>query len=190
MAQDLRGSFERYIDDFLEQSKTKIQEAVAIVQKETWDDFIHIVEERIKEMFNDVIQEFYNDYSPETYDRNESLYDLLQTDTTDSSLMVWFDPSKMTPFRSGYDGEDGLYDQVFRHGWHGGAASGEGHPSPGTPYWRTPVPYYNRWGREAAIASVSPLDNMMQRVRDYEERGIRNDFIQTWSLHAKDITIK
>ena len=91
----------------------------------------------------------------------------------------------MTTFRNGYAGEDGLYDQVFRKGWHGGAASGDytfrgysfnksgwvvthtPHPDTGTPYWRTPIPYYSQWGRKAEISDPSPLQDIKNKVAEY-----------------------
>lgn len=181
--------FQEYYTRYLESLKSKVKVAVRQALHDTWSDFFVVVDERVHEIFNSVIQDFYSSYTPEHYDRNESLYEILQTEVADDSLSISFEPSKMTPFRSGYDGEDGLYDQVFRHGWHGGAASGEGHPSSGTPYWRTPVPYYNRWGHEAAIASTSPLDDMRRRVADYEKNEMQADFDRIWSVYAKNIKI-
>lgn len=181
--------FQEYYTRYLESLTSKVKVAVKQALRYTWADFFAVVDEKIHSMFDEVVQGFYSDYTPGFYDRNESLYEILQTELSEDSLSIQFDPSKMTPFRNGYDGEDGLYDQVFRRGWHGGAASGEGHPSPGTPYWRTPVPYYNRWGHEAAFASLSPLDELKRRVTDYENYEMQADFNRIWSVYASNIKI-
>lgn len=177
------------LNDYIDRIKTRVQEVVEQVVRETAEEFFVLVEDRIRTMFNSVVQDFYASYTPDYYDRNESLYNILQTSIKAESLKIWFDPEQMTPFRSGYSGEDGLYDQVFRHGWHGGAGSGEGHPDPGKPYWRAPVPYYNRWGHEASMSSVSPLEDMKRRVDDYKQYGMKEDFYRLWRIHAADITI-
>lgn len=110
---------------------------------------------------------FYADYSPRRYRRRYSLYDIPDIRTVgDLKIVVDFDPEG-TSFRDGYDGEDGLYDQVFRKGWHGGADSGPGHPSPGTPYWRAGR-NFSRWGEPAAIAGTSPLEGIDDALTDYE----------------------
>ena len=181
--------FQEYYTRYLENLKSKVKIAVQQALHATWADFFVVVDKRVHDIFNAVIQDFYSDYSPGYYDRHESLYEILQTEVSEDSLSIWFDPSKMTPFRSGYDGEDGLYDQVFRHGWHGGAASGEKHPATGTPYWRTPIPYYSHWGRRAAVSSVPPLEDMQRRVEDYEKYEMQADFDRAWAAHAKNIKI-
>lgn len=181
--------FQEYYTRYLEGLKAKVKVAVKQALRDTWADFFVAVDGKIHKIFNSVIQDFYSGYSPEYYDRDESLYELLQTEVFEDSLTIWFDPSKMTSLRSGYSGEDGLYDQVFRHGWHGGASKGKGHPSPGTPYWRAPVPYYSRWGREAPVAAISPLDDMRRRVSDYEKYEMQDDFNSIWSVYASNIKI-
>lgn len=181
--------FAAYYNNYLASLKVKVKDAVNRALRDTWADFFVVVEDKIQTMFNSVIQDFYASYSPDYYNRNESLYDILQTSVDADSLSIWFDPGRMSSFRSGYTGEDGLYDQVFRHGWHGGAGSGDGHPAHGRPYWRTPIPYYNRWGREASMSMVAPLEDMKRRVADYEQYGMQADFDRVWAIHAGNITI-
>ena len=190
MSINVENEYRRIVDAIIEKSRPQIEATVNKIQKETWSDFICVVEEKVRTIFNSVIQDFYSSYTPEYYDRRESMYNILQTEISENSLSISFDPSKMTSFRSGYDGEDGLYDQVFRHGWHGGAPSGDGHPSSGSPYWRAPVPYYNQWGREASIASVSPLDDFRRRISDYQKYQMHDDFNKLWSLHTRNLKTK
>lgn len=183
--------YDRYIEKLKQKARDEANKAISKSYKELFVE----VEKDVKEIFHSVIKNFYEDYTPQFYERNESLYDLLQTDRTDNSLQIWFDPTKMTTFRgdssdgAGYSGEDGLYDQVFRKGWHGGAGSISkekeemwgAHPHPGTPYWRTPEPHYTYWGRPAKVSEKSPLDDMRERIFDYSntvELTKWNDILQ------------
>lgn len=181
--------FQSYYDRYIDSLKQKVSVAVNQALKQTWADFFVIVDEKIHIMFESVIQDFYSSYSPHEYNRSESMYSLLQTSVQDDSLSIWFEPSNMSPYRSGYSGEDGLYDLVFRRGVHGGASSGPGHPSTGTPYWRRPKPYYSRWGVAAAVATVAPLDEMRLRVEEYERTEMQSDFDKIWSMHVGNIRI-
>ena len=180
---------ETYYQNFLKSITKKVEVELKKALHETWADFFVVLDERVHTIFNSAIQDFYSDYSPEYYTRDESLYDILQTRIDSDSLSVWFDPDKMTAFRSGYSGEDGLYDQVFRHGWHGGAASGADHPSAGVPYWRAPVPYYSRWGHEASMSVTSPLEDIKRRIADYEKSEMQADFNRIWNAHVSEIKI-
>jgi len=181
--------YESYYERYLQSVQTRVREAVNREMKNVWKEFFITADARVREIFNDVVQNFYGSYSTTAYDRNESLYDLLQTEVTDDSFSLWFEPGNMTAFRSGYSGEDGLYDQVFRRGWHGGAGSGDGHPDNGTPYWRTPVPYFTHWGRPAEIAPISPLDDMILRIEDYQQNEMQADFNSIVASHLGNLTL-
>lgn len=202
----------------------RIQRAVDKVMPTVKREFIELLKLRVKQIFDESVYDFYSDYTPRYYHRNESLYNLLEMESDDNMLSAWFEPSKMTGFRSGYKGEDGLYDQVFRKGWHGGAGSGdyttmnhtrkktittigkdgassrdisftnqavyyEPHPNPGTPYWRTPIDIYSRWGSPAAIAAEPPLAEFNRKLLEYEtaEDGVIADYQYVWEKHMNDI---
>lgn len=182
-------NIERRIDAYLDRVRSKVDEAIEPALANARADFLVFLEDKIRSMFNEVVQDFYASYPPVFYDRNESLYNILQTKVTDESLRLWFEPEEMTPFRSGYTGEDGLYDQVFRRGWHGGAGSGEGHPPGGDPYWRTPVPYYSHWGKKAKISDPSPLEDIKRRIADYQEFEIKADLKSIVLAHISTIKI-
>lgn len=185
-ADEVDSYFNNYIKGIKERVVTEVRKAA----KNAYEDFFIILEDKIRTTFNLVIQDFYGSYTPRFYSRNESLYDVLQTQINSDSLRIWFDPGQMTPFRSGYVGEDGLYDQVFRKGWHGGAGSGDEHPSPGKPYWRTPIPYYSRWGMEASVSDNPPLEDMKRRVEDYTNNKMQSDFNEIYSRHLNNIKIE
>ena len=143
----------------------------------------------VQQMFKESVDEFYHAYVPSVYPRqgNEGsggLYELLSSNVTgNDGLLVFnapnydelYDPSKMHPGRGGYDG---LYQKVFVEGWHGGAegiasekvAKYGAHPSPGTPYYRKPVPYYKRWGRPA-VQTKSAYDIMKEKMNEADKEG-------------------
>ena len=136
-------------------------------------DMLRYLDREMRQIYQSVIADFYADYTPAHYERSYSLYELFYTrmDFGETPGMRYgFDPVNMSHFRSGYGGEDGLYDQVFRHGWHGGADKGPGHPEHGTPYWRTPYPKFNQWGDPAEVADMSPLDAFNKRIDESIDR--------------------
>lgn len=209
---------------FQENTEKRIERAVHRVMPVVKREFAELFKLRVKQIFDESIYDFYSEYSPRYYHRNESLYNLLEMESDENMISAWFEPSKMTPFRSGYNGEDGLYDQVFRKGWHGGAGSGdyttmrrthtkamtavgnggtsrrnvaftkqavyyEPHPNPGTPYWRTPVDVYARWGSPATISSEPPLAKFNRKLLEYETAadGAVADYQYVWEKHMSDI---
>ena len=189
----------RFYADYMNKLKQKAVEAVRKAVAVTWQEFFVSVEVNMREIFNDVIQHFYDDYEPLHYIRDNSLYELLQTRLSPEgdSIAIWFEPSAMTSFRSGYVGEDGLYDQVFRHGWHGGAdhiasykeAKYGVHPNPGVPYWRTPIPYYTHWGDPAKVASMAPLQEFRMRIAEYQRYAMISEFNRIWERNKQNIKI-
>ncbi len=160
------------------------------------DFFLQEFSPKAREMFNSVVDTFYNGFnngkSPKVYKRKGNpasqtggLYDVLQIsfDKSKKQLNVFFDETKLS-FRNGYSGEDGLYTQVFRLGWHGGAAKGDytlhktssgaiktktPHPSVGVPYYRNASTHFLSWGRKAEIAKIPPLIDFTQRLNYYVE---------------------
>lgn len=142
-----------------------VQEAVnSLVRPALLDaDKAYAVEQRelIKELFNESVTKFYNDYQPHgrnkrkgnTSSKTGGLYDLLALDDpTDGGLfesfeddyMDLYDKANMHSARKGASGES-LFETVFIEGYHGGAkgiAPGKEemwgrHPNPGIPYYRT-----------------------------------------------------
>ena len=103
--------------------------------------------------------------SPVYYSRTGGMYELM-TPTYNSQKIDWeYDPSVMNS-SNGTLSSNELYEMVFKQGWHGGAPSGPDHPSPGTPYWRTPYPYYSHWSQPAARAD-SPYDRFEREFDEY-----------------------
>lgn len=163
--------------------------------------YFNSLRKELPDYFEGAIQTFYKGYKPKDdgYIRNYSLYQLLNVGTNDdeyNSAYIEFDSRKMTPFRSGYSGKDGLYTQVFLKGWHGGAdhispSKAEkwgAHPNPGTPYWRTPriesqntgAIYYPHWGEEAEVAEMSPFEDFRQRVEEFRLTTAQREFTENY----------
>lgn len=186
----------------------KAQEAVNRVMPSVYRDWLVFIRQNAERLFSEAVERFYGDYSPNVYNRTHSLADLLQSESGENKLALWFDPGRMSGYRNGYKGEDGLYRDVFLRGWHGGADHGDyttsvgfsgdmsyersfytPHPSPGSPYWRRPVPYYTTWGQPAATAAVSPYEDYTQRLAEYQtsQSGIYADYYRAWDMNKYKI---
>lgn len=178
--------FSSAFDSYTKEIQARAEAALKRVYIATYKEYFKDLEADMKALFEKTIDEFYDDYKPREgeYIRSHSLYALLRTELSlgdeegEQGLFIDFDPGEMSHYRNGYAGDDGLYDLVFRRGWHGGAdkisdekqAKWGVHPSPGTPYYRKPKKAgYPRWGRKAERMSPSPLNRMKQYVREYEK---------------------
>lgn len=198
------------LDQYVKNIQRKAEAAVKRVIPAVNREWYRMVDEKLRQSYKETIAHFYASYSPQFYHRSRSLYQLLETEIDDESMSIQFNPANMTPYRNGYSGEDGLYDLVFRHGWHGGARSGDytssyrpgsedsgysvaftPHPNPGTPHYRRPYPYYGQWGAEA-VKSESPLENFKLKVAEYESdpNGAQGDYYRAWSKYQDQIVIR
>lgn len=174
------------------------------VEEASMKEFIKSLQPTAESIFTSVVDDFYNDYEPHLYKRTHSLYDIFNADIVDDGygLRTWFSPEDMTPFRSGYRGETGLYTYVFRRGWHGGARRTTSDSQikladtalsrhrktmlpfrtlydAGKPYWRYPHPYYSKWAKyPAPIYSPSPRDQYNAMVDEYSEKRLNADLIK------------
>lgn len=163
--------FNHYTDEWIQSIKRAVEQAAYDGVKKSLPD----IKAGIKTSFRSAMKEFYDDYSPNTYDRSYTLYNVLKIDDgdTDSGFHFWFDPEEI-PFR---DGSIGLYEQVFEKGWHGGAdhissekeAMWGVHPAPETPYTRAPLNYWKRWFDKAEIADPPPEENAYIHFNHYAE---------------------
>lgn len=130
------------------------------------------LEERLDETAKGVITEWYSSYEPYVYDRTRSLYHTYKIIRNGLSVSVDFDVEYMQNYSHRVSNEY-IYKNSFILGYHGGADSISGskvksdhdnHPSPGTPYWRYPTPYFNNWG-SPAIQTFSPYERMLERMQ-------------------------
>jgi len=142
----LRAAIENALPDLFEESdKAALRDIGAYQKKE------------ITRVFNECVQEFYDNYPPHSYVRKGELFDVLDIDSYRSSSGTYSITKTTDPFDthaiSGREGSEDargvseyLYDIVFKKGWHGGADKvspqkaeqwGE-HPNTGAPFWRKP----------------------------------------------------
>lgn len=132
-----------------------------------------------------VITRWYNSYiTPIYYRRQESLYHAFKVELINQDVRVSFDYSYLDAFTHNVSNEY-IYENSFIQGYHGGATSGEGHPSPGIPYWRTPIPSFGEWGRPAK-ASLSPYYEM-KRLMNQKIRELDNEKDSIWGKELKNM---
>ena len=116
------------------------------------------------------IEQFYDDYSPGSYQRQEGLLTAFRINPDGT---YDFDEGLI----SGYHrvSNDYLYDLAFRRGYHGGADKNNNgwyayHPNPGVPYWKMP-PDYTRWYKPAV--KTTPILEMVDEkiaLYDFDEK--------------------
>ena len=179
----IKSNIKAFCDELLDVMNEETEEA----SHKAYREFAIFQKRKIKDMFHKAVEDFYGDYSPEFYDRNESLYDILHIRTGMYGMASYdsyedlYDSSKMTTDRKG----GSLFEKVFEQGWHGGAESGDGHPKPGTPYYRTPESVYSRWGR-MANRSVAAKDTFEQELSIAEGGEIYREFCAISNRHNSE----
>jgi len=188
--------YEKFYQKYIEGVKQKARAAGKAATKEAYAEYFLYAEKRVKEIYRDAIQRFYDSYTPEIYSRNYSMFNMLKTDydPNEPSLTTGLDDSAMTTTRSG----GSLYEQVYEQGWHGGAdriapekeVRWGTHPTPGTPYWRTPSPGYFHWGRKAERAPISPADDYDEAFEKLNEDEFAHKFEEILKNRTNNMKIK
>ena len=136
----------------IEKAKTKFKKIDEVYPKR--------YKEELEETGRSVIAEWYATYEPIVYVRNRSLYHAFRVNLDGTRYSVDFEPEFLD--------NDIIFWNSFMEGYHGGARDGvtglgEPHPSPGTPYWKTPIPEFTHWGRPA-MRSFSPYNRMVSEM--------------------------
>lgn len=160
----IRDNLHRLADRVLQELNRETSEAMDAAYRE----FGEWQEQRIEQIFRSAVDRFYASYTPESYSRSGSLYDVFSPDRNDTGMIILNPPGYDELYDTSGMRED-LFQTVFKEGYHGGAktiASGKAdvwgaHPSPGIAYYRKPgwVKYpnmdkkrwhrYGKWGRPA-----------------------------------------
>lgn len=176
-----------------ERTKRLVMQAADHANKQMNNEFKTYRDKRIQEIFKEAIDHFYDDYTPMYYtDRTGSLYDVMDLKYRDGHVVrMDYNVGRMSGYRSGYNGEDGLFTDVFMHGWHGGAdhisadkaALFGQHPNEGVPYWRTPPPKFPRWGRPAAVAEISPYEEIEEKLTDADDTEFPDKANEIFNRH-------
>lgn len=201
-----------FYKSYIKELEEKAGKAVKEAQKKTFSEYFEVADKKINELYKEAVDEFYQDYSPSFYKREENLYNLLQTKCEEDGLTMSFDPSKLK-YRNGYaessesDGiPGGLYDLVFRQGWHGGAMVRNimvypiGTNENGKPraydggyengYYK---PYSDKdYQYSFGIAKrmkISPLDNFKKRIAKYQKNEYQREYEKIWNKNKANIKI-
>lgn len=175
-----------------------------------YKEFGEYQQEKICDIFEDAIDEFYDAYDPAYYDRNYDMYDVLKLKTDEfgmvSSDYPYTDILDPTAMQGDRMGGVPLFSLVFLEGWHGGARSISSskaaawgtHPSPGTPRYRRPGRTFNgrgrwhkygKWG-DKAFQSEAPLWIFSDNLTVAESGEIYDMFKQIFQKHADNAVKK
>lgn len=199
MSNNQSSFYQSYIKELQEKAKEAVKEA----QEKSFSEYFDVAEKKIRTIYKDTITDFYNSYPNPFYDRRGSLYDLIQTKKATDYLSIWFEPSLIS-YRNGYAGENGLYDQVFRQGWHGGA--NVKHRGRMLVPWSYPTLEYNGetspwepeiWNSESILsgwklaekAPISPLQDFKRRIDQYQKTEYQKDYEIIWNKYKSNIKI-
>lgn len=161
MGQDIRSQL-------VDQIEEEITKRVQVAAKAAASRFFPLYKKEVEEIFKKAVDEFYNSYTPDIYDRRYSLYDVLEIQFKPPLTLVgYFKPEVMTSTGGGrgYSGEDGIFKKVFEEGFHGGA-----HPGIG---YRTPVYIWNTWSDRKVVKSASPYKKFMSYYNEAMEGSLQ-----------------
>lgn len=100
-----------------------------------------------------VVEMFYDDYTPIAYDRQEDLYNAYEVSIEDGEWAYDFGAHLMQKEHHGPN--EYIYDNSFVEGYHGGDRYGDDHPQPGVPWWKA-LPTLDYWSRPAEKFDGSP----------------------------------
>lgn len=130
------------------------------IHSDVYSEIVNWWYEDIDEMFVYSIDKFYKGYKPLYYRRKKTLYSMYKI-TKGKKRVSWDFSGDYAPEVHRVSNEY-IYNIAFEQGYHGGANSIDSskeeqwgkHPSPGTPYWRTPIPKpgntpWIKWSRPA-----------------------------------------
>lgn len=126
------------------------------------------VKENLEYIARTAIDNYYESYSPNLYKRSFDLYNIYKVHVTDKEWEILYDSSYMNKtHRVDKDDSEYIYDWMFKLGWHGGAAYGPDHPSPGTPWWKLSGSWY-----KPAIQTGSPYKQIKAESEIYLDDAI------------------
>lgn len=199
----MSNSQNTFYQSYMKKLQEKAKEAVHEAQKKAFSEYFTVAEKKIKTIYSETIDDFYNSYPNPFYHRRGSLYNLIQTKIADDYLSIWFEPSLIS-YRNGYAGENGLYDQIFRQGWHGGAdvknrggmlvpwsyptLEYNGNTSPWEPEIWNSKSILSGW-KPAKRAPIAPLQDFKNRLDQYQKTEYQKDYDKIWDKYKSTIKI-
>lgn len=167
----------------VKKSVEKMRKAEQVLQEtnqKLTNKFITQATENLNYIARTAIDKFYEDYEPHWYNRTYDLYNMYRVKVTEDEWSVDFDSTwSETWHRVDAQDPEYIFENSLVRGWHGGAISGEGHPNPGTPYWRLPddfLPLDEDWILPLfsqsspwvfALRSPSPYEEIVRKSNVY-----------------------
>lgn len=173
------------IGNYIYQIKRSIQKTSKDLDKYAKEEqkFYKNVSDELEYIAKSSVDKYYDSYEPYVYNdegkygffRKYRLYDVYKITVNSDKWSITYDYDDL-----GYGGlNEYIFNTMFKGGWHGGADKGNGHPEPGTPYWREPVVkkgrYYftksSPWQRPA-VRTESPYEMIEKRAQKYLESAM------------------
>lgn len=189
MAELTCGLTIKQYDLFLQKIAQNADEIAEEVNRRTVKDAYN----KAQSICKSAVDSFYNEYTPHLYNRKKSLYDAYDIGIRNGSQLVFTLGHELMNASHRVSSEY-IYDTMFKEGWHGGADKGDGHPSPGKHYWRTPPTarmmyvekydetYYVRpwafWFNRPAPRGTAPYETIKRRWNmfidgEYKQKQIK-----------------
>lgn len=128
----MAGYFESQADEMIKEYK--------IVKAKFDKEYQELLIEDIKEKVHEIIQRYYEDYSPESYNRKEDLYNAFKiTGSADGMIIASLGGENMLYMHGKNIDNVELYKNAFIRGFHGGSKSdSEEHNTHGLYLWKNP----------------------------------------------------
>lgn len=160
--------------------------------------YSELLKKELQKVGEKVIDEWYEDYIPNAYRRQYSLYKAFKVSVNRNKgiFNISFSHTYMKNFKhftgkKTTDINEYIFDISFMQGWHGGANKGKEHPFPGIPFYREPFPYYTSW-YYIAEKSFSPYEKMYEKMNgkieeidhQYDEE-FQNKIVNNIKKHIK-----
>ena len=168
--------------DLINNFEEQLRKAINNAQEEIDVQFSKDIEQMIKF----AAKEFYDDYHPSSYKRKGSMDEFYNVVVTDSAS--WVELGEEFSDTGHSVNNEYIFETMFIEGWHGGADSGEFHPDPGTPWYRT----YNKhsgwnWLREASRMKdgMSPYSIFCDQYDEYAKNGYKEMSLNIFYKHLK-----
>ena len=131
-----------------------------------------------------VVDLFYEDYTPNIYNRKEDLYNTFKLILIEPGVWDWDFSHTYMKYKHGNKkkpvSNEYIYENSFVNGYHGGAIDGKFHPNPGEPWWKT-IPGPGYWYEPATQYGESPryeAEIELKKVTDELIEQKKQDFMK------------
>lgn len=131
------------------------------------------VYEDVNNIFETCIDKYYSSYNQIFYTRTYALKKTYKIEKN-GCIINWIVGPNLMPETHRVSNEY-IYEYMFEKGYHGGAVTGKDHPSPGTPWYRTPPPFpgisvppYSQWSEYMAKKTMAPADRISMQLQGYQ----------------------